>query len=480
MSINLKNTTVGMLLVLRGLTNIDKMYTSIQSPALDELFDYLNKIPDEIIYAAIPSYDLISSRNFLYTNLMLSPSKQLSVHHNHVDDIYTETFYPFVLEGYKYLHATPVFTIANLDVFTAVAQMGGKLKLTCQKLFSFNDVYYKLEAGDTSCILFSSHYNIRSLYRTTHKVIPLNQLYILTRELISTDNSKLSQLVDAVCLVMNNDLLSVLCITHDTLPYHLFRMEFVASQVEVANLATKITPKRIEKDIADMRYKNVIFGQSLSKTLDVDDLDSFVKMRYIPDCFVWRRIQSATGTMGKDKLLMILTLMGGTIVVYYKLTIHNFKCPREITSSFLPNAVLFNISLSQASLIRRVSQAIYYIPSISCVFVTNHSIFNNCPTFDATYIKDTIKSDDRNQIMHVISTALNDPFEEYVTLFADRGVTLTKIKFKSFHIITFCSLASANLDVTRFLNKYISSLTLPGIKNGSMIENLFTLFNVTA
>lgn len=471
MGLCLKNTAIGMIQVLQQYTQLERMFSTLQQPTVGELFDYLSSIRDDVKFLDIPSYDLISSRDFLYENLLLTTSKQINS--PLVDDIYTESFHTFVLNGFKYLHASPIFTISNLDLFSAFNQLGGKFQISCKKVFIVNDVYYLMTTKDTSCIVFLSHMNIKSLYRTNHTLVPINELYFLTKHAIGLDK-KQDILIDTICMSIDNQK-SILYITHNRMPFEIFPIEFVSSQMEVLTLQSKFTLAQLSLEIKLRNTANVLFGQSINDTLSIDELDRFIVNRYIPHCFVWRKITNAMCVKESEKLLLILTLAEGKVVVFYKLTINNFKVPPPIKQTFLPKATLLKEKFKP--LIQRLTQNIYYIPSIKAIFTTNYSILNIYQDASKKVVGN-LNVIERDYIVNLFKQTFDEDLQSEKRLFHQHDVTLTKLNFKNVNIITICSSSRTPVNITSFLRTYITSLQLHN-NNHLVINTLLTLFNIT-
>lgn len=477
-AIDLKNSTIGMLLRLKNITNITKMYSTIQSPTLDDLFEYINSTDDALVFSKLPEYEFVPCQNFIYTNLNLKTSKQLSVYPMQVDDFYTESFYNFVLSGYHYLHATPIFTIANIDLIQSLTQLSGKLPVRVKREYIDNDVYYKISDNNgNSCILFLSHYNIRSLYRTTHESAPINQLYILTQTPLDLIESKL---IKTICLSIDTDTASLKYITHDRIPYHLFRIDFISHSMTVEISGSRLSLGILNEELLRRKYTNVILGQSILESVTTAEISALIRYHYLPDCFVWRKIHCAYGTQKKDKLLLILTLDKGMTYIYINLIVDNFRVPKEIAMSHLPEAVHFDIGADNRIIMARVTQTIYYIPTIKCVFASDKSILNCCENVQVNLPVDEIQANTEDTLISAFSEALQETHLSTTKLFEHKGISLIKINFSNIQIITFTSLSDINVDVTQLLNNYISAHTPRGKKNTLMINNLFTLFNISS
>lgn len=458
------------------------MVDSIKEPTVGQIFKYLAEQPKQM--KGIDTSDAFEREGqavggILERNIYVGEAVamgSLLKNTQRLDNIYTEGFYRYILNGYHHLHATNLYTISNIDVLNALEGIPSDFNVQIFKETNLNDVYYMIQTRNESIIIFSGRINIESLFRTVSTVRPpLNQIYVLTKDAVFP-GSEYDRFLLMVCSVLKN--YTSLFLISNVMPYELKMMGFFSVWKEndvSVSYDLPITRTQLIALFLGLKSRHILFGQCLNSAMTIDKFEVYLRNRLLPSCFLWRRVVNSIGDKSEDYYIVIL-MDGGMKQGVYRAKQLTLK--HGVKQMLFDRTIVYR-QLDYKNTINRLSQHIYIFLDRQIIFFTNAAIFNVDKRADpAIIIGQTMRGFRPNKIKGAFLDVIGETVSSGEVLFEYGNVQLCKLRGREMTIFTFVQKNDERFSLRDFLFTYIKNLDISRVKDHIVLESIFTLYKL--
>lgn len=433
-------------------------------------------------YIEFDKYTCIKSLNGLLKTEMLC-----------INNLYIEPFVHFIKKyDYKYLYQLPLYSLDSIDIIDNIfAETLSKFDLISTRINIHNEMFYEIESEistDKKILFFSSHIGLSTYIRTINyntTFNPLNQLYILSTDLLGTDNVvndvKIMSKFPICSVLLDEFLCSKNLIYRKNIPYHLLHFDYSTILFkDIKFIEPFFSVKQIVNEFNSIENSKILFGQSMIDYLEKDALDYWIKKRRLPSNTVWRNVNNIAKQNIPNVVDLFISLKKSKELHHYVCnTDENFKLENKNIPSI---TILSNKTQEFQYSFQRIFQRIIYVNPFNTTVITSSTIW---PSND---LKDTSQFSNYSQCLvnkEILKTFLIDNFQlkfiKQKTLITYNSVQLIKLTFQNICFYIFSSGVSSIVEFSLFdfLCHFLSNFKILKLKkNHELIEDLSFLFEL--